>query len=169
MEGFSRCCKTAAIVDITSAIGSTNTSPYVSFVAWGRNDAYTPAYRRRGTEYRIDRHDLRVDDPSIWDLDHDELVARIESLPTVRQEWIEQMAYWGLRELHTNACGDFTLLDASYWRLLRGHQRDETVLSFDIDSLVMHAAAAYGVKECRWPPSCKVFKPIHGRLNNSRI
>jgi hypothetical protein len=121
------------------------------------------------TMYRIDRHDFRIDDPSIWDLGDDELLARIESLPTVRQEWIQQMAYWGLRELHTNACGDFTLLDASYWHLLRGHPRDETVLSFDIDSLVMHAAAAYGVKECRWPPSCKVFKPIHGRLNNSRI
>ena len=67
------------------------------------------------------------------------------------------------------ASGDFTLIESSYWHLLRGHPRDDTVLSFDIDSLVMHAAAAYGVKECRWPPSCKVFKPVHGRLNNSRI
>jgi hypothetical protein len=121
------------------------------------------------TMYRVDRHDFRVDDPSIWDLDDDQLLARIASLPAAPQEWIEQTAHWGLRELHTNACGDFTLLDASYWHLLRGHPRDETVLSFDIDSLVMHAAAGYGVKECRWPPSCKVFKPIHGRLNNSRI
>jgi hypothetical protein len=121
------------------------------------------------TMYRVDRHDFRVDDPSIWDLDDDRLLAKIASLPSAPQEWIEQTAHWGLRELHTNACGDFTLLDASYWHLLRGHPRDETVLSFDIDSLVMHAAAGYGVKECRWPSSCKVFKPIHGRLNNSRI
>jgi len=121
------------------------------------------------TMYRVDRHDFRVDDPSIWDLDDDELLAKIASLPSAPQEGIEQTAHWRLRELHTNACGDFTLLDASYWHLLRGHPRDETVLSFDIDSLVMHAAAGYGVNECRWPPSCKVFKPIHGRLNNSRI
>src|SRR5258708_17800651 len=121
------------------------------------------------TMYRVDRHDIRVDDPSIWDLDDDALIARLATLPSAPQAWIDQTAHWGLRELHTNACGDFTLLDASYWHLLRGHQRDETVLSFDIDSLVMHAAAGYGVKECRWPPSCKVFKPIHGRLNNSRI
>jgi hypothetical protein len=74
-----------------------------------------------------------------------------------------------LRKLHTNACGDFTLLDASYWHLLRGLPHDETVLSLDLDSLFMHTAAAYGVKECCWPPACKVYKPIHGRLNNTRI
>jgi len=79
------------------------------------------------------------------------------------------MAYWRLRELHTNACGDFTLLSAGYWHLLRGHKRDKTVLSLDIDSLVEHAAAALGVSECRWPATCLVYKPIHSRLNNSRI
>ena len=121
------------------------------------------------TMYRVDRYDIHVEDTSIWDLADDALIARLATLPAAPHEWIDQTAHWGLRELHTNACGDFTLLDASYWHLLRGHPRDETVLSFDIDSLVMHAAAGYGVKECRWPPSCKVFKPIHGRLNNSRI
>jgi hypothetical protein len=121
------------------------------------------------TMYRIDRHDIQIDDPAIWDLDDDALIARIATLPAEPQEWIRQMAYWGLRELHTNACGDFTLIEAGYWHLLRGHPRDDTVLSFDIDSLIMHAAAGFGVKECRWPPSCKVFKPVHGRLNNSRI
>jgi hypothetical protein len=147
---------------VTAKASDTFFSPEViAMLARGRLDP--------DTMYRIDRHDFRIDDPSIWELDDDALLAQIEALPTVRQDWIQQMAYWGLRELHTNACGDFTLLDASYWHLLRGHPRDETVLSFDIDSLVMHAAAAYGVKECRWPPSCKVFKPIHGRLNNSRI
>ena len=121
------------------------------------------------TMYRVDRHDFAVSDPSMWELDDDALMARIASLPSAPQEWIRQTEHWALRELHTNACGDFTLLEASYWHMLRGHPRDESILSFDIDSLVMHAAAGYGVKECRWPPECKVFKPIHGRLNNSRI
>jgi hypothetical protein len=121
------------------------------------------------TMYRVDRHDIHVDDPAIWELDDDALLVNLASLPSAPQAWIQQTAHWGLRELHTNACGDFTLLDASYWHLLRGHPRDETVLSLDLDSLLMHAAAGYGVRECRWPPACKVFKPIHGRLNNSRI
>jgi len=121
------------------------------------------------TMYRVDRHDFAVDDPSMWDLDDEALLAKIASLPSAPQEWIQQTAHWGLRELHTNACGDFTLLEASYWHMMRGHARDETILSFDIDSLAMHAAAGYGVKECRWPAACKVYKPIHGRLNNSRI
>src|SRR5262249_59647672 len=46
-RAFHSCCKTAAIVDITSPVGSMNTSPYVSFVTWGRNDGYTPDYLRR--------------------------------------------------------------------------------------------------------------------------
>ena len=74
-----------------------------------------------------------------------------------------------MRELHTNACGDFTLMAAAYWRLLRGYPRDDTVLSLDIDSLMMHAAAALGVRECRWPDDCRVYKPLHDNLNNARI
>ncbi len=87
------------------------------------------------TMYRVDRHDIHVPDPAIWDLDDDELITRLAAMPAAPHEWIQQTAHWRLRELHTNACGDFTLLDASYWHLLRGHPRDETVLSLDIDSL----------------------------------
>ena len=38
-----------------------------------------------------------------------------------------------------------------------------------IDSLAMHAAAANGVRECRWPPSCVVYKPSHGSISRSRV
>lgn len=121
------------------------------------------------TMYRIDRHDIVIEDSALWDLDDDTLLAKMAALPSTPQAWIQQMAYWRLRELHTNACGDFILLDAGYWHLLRGHQRDETVLSFDIDSLVAHAAAALGVRECRWPDDCTVYKPVHSRLNSARV
>lgn len=120
------------------------------------------------TMYRVDRHDISIEDSSIWNLDDDALLAKFESLPSVPHLWIDQLPAWGLRELHTNACGDFTLLAAAYWRLLRGHPRDPTVLSLDIDSLVMHAAAALGVRECRWL-NAKVYKPLHANLNNTRI
>lgn len=121
------------------------------------------------TMYRVNRHDIAVTDASLWDLDHDAFLARLASMSSEPHEWIDQSPAWGLRELHTNACGDFTLLSAAYWRLLRGHPRDETILSLDIDSLVMHAAAALGVKECRWPDDCRVYKPLHDNLNNMRI
>jgi hypothetical protein len=83
--------------------------------------------------------------------------------------WIRQSEHWGLRNLHTNACGDFTLMSLRQWHRLRGHPHDPTVLTLDIDSLVMHAAAAIGVRECRWPDECRVYKPSHGNLSNARI
>ena len=121
------------------------------------------------TMYRIDRHDVSIDDNSIWDLEDDALLSILESMRSSPHSLIQQSRHWGLRDLHTNACGDFTLMHSSLWQLLRGHARDDTVLSLDLDSLLMHAAAAHGVCERRWPASCRVFKPLHGNLNNVRI
>ncbi len=118
--------------------------------------------------YRVDRHDLEIPG-SVWALDDDAFLAALATLPSTQHSWIEQSPYWRLRELHTNACGDFTLLGAAYWHLLRGHPVDNTVLSLDIDSMVMHAAAAHGVCEYRWPSDCKIFKPFHDNLNSARI
>ena len=99
------------------------------------------------TMYRIDRHDIAITDEAIWNLDDDALLAKLGSLPSHPHAWIQcQSRHWGLRELHTNACGDFTLMTSAYWHHLRGHVRDASVLSLDIDSLVMHAAAALGVQ-----------------------
>ena len=121
------------------------------------------------TMYRIDRHDVAVEDESIWELDDAALFARLASLPSAPHALIQQSEHWGLRDLHTNACGDFTLMSAAHWHLVRGQPRDPTVLSLDIDSLVMHAAAANGVRELRWPDRCRVYKPIHGNLNATRV
>lgn len=121
------------------------------------------------TMYRIDRHDIAIPDESIWDLDDDALLAKLASLPSTPHAWIRQSRHWGLRELHTNACGDFTLMTSAYWHFLRGHVRDESVLSLDIDSLAMHSAAALGVRECRWPDSCRVYKPTHDKVHSERL
>jgi hypothetical protein len=48
--------------------------------------------------------------------------------------------------LHTNACGDFTMLAREDWHRLRGYAEYE-MYSFHIDSLFCHAAVASGVKE----------------------
>ena len=122
-----------------------------------------------GLMYRIDRHDIVIEDESIWQLDDDALLTKLQCLPSVPHAWIQQSKHWGLRNLHTNACGDFTLMSLRHWHRLRGHPLDATVLTLDIDSLVMHAAAALGVLECRWPDDCRVYKPSHGNLSNARI
>lgn len=121
------------------------------------------------TMYRMDRHDVTVVDDSIWDLNDEALITKLESLPSAPHAWIQQSRHWHLRELHTNACGDFTLMSSAYWNYIRGHVRDPNVLSLDIDSLVMHTAAALGVQECRWPDSCRVYKPTHDRVHAERL
>lgn len=121
------------------------------------------------TMYRIDRHDVDVADETIWDLDDDSLIEQLSTLPSHRHSLIWQKSYWQLHNLHTNASGDFTLMTDAHWHLLRGQPRDPTVLSLDLDSLVMHAAAAIGLRECRWPESCRVYKPRHGGMTASRV
>jgi hypothetical protein len=121
------------------------------------------------TIYRIDRHDVAIQDESIWELDDEALLARLAAQPSVPHAWIDQAAHWRLRNLHTNACGDFTLMSSSYWHHVRGHALDATVLSLDIDSLVMHAAAALGARECRWSHECRVYKPLHPNVSGARV
>jgi hypothetical protein len=121
------------------------------------------------TMYRVDRHDVQIGDDSIWDLGAEALLAALEALPSAPLARIRQLEVWGLPELHTNACGDFILMDLRHWHRLRGYPRDATVLALDLDSLVMHAAAAAGVRECCWSDDCRVYKPAHGSLNSSRV
>jgi hypothetical protein len=121
-----------------------------------------------GTVYRANRHDVVIGDEA-WDLDDDALLAHFESLPSVRHDVIVQPPHWALRDLHTNACGDFMLMSALRWRHLRGYPWDRTVLLLDGDSLVLHAAAAIGLRECRLPDDCRVYKPTHGNLSTSRV
>jgi hypothetical protein len=119
--------------------------------------------------YRLDRYDVNVDGKAIWDLEPAELFETLAQLPFVRHQYLDQLPQWRLPELHTNACGDFLLMGAGYWHLLRGHPFDNSVLLLDADSLIMHAAAAHGVKEVRWTDPCRIYKPMHGNLNNVRI
>ena len=121
------------------------------------------------TIYRIDRHDVAIDDESIWELDDEALLAGLAALPSVSHAWIDQAWHWRLRNLHTNACGDFTLMSSAYWHRVRGHALDISVLSLDIDSLVMHAAAALGARECRWPDDCRIYKPSHPNVSGARV
>ena len=97
------------------------------------------------TMYRIDRHDVSITNDDIWDLGDDALLAELASMPSSSHALIRQKPYWELLPLHTNACGDFTLMTTAHWHIIRGHALDPTVLALDLDSLAMHAAAANGV------------------------
>ena len=48
--------------------------------------------------------------------------------------------------LHTNACGDFTLMDRKQWFALRGYPEFE-MYSFHLDSVLCHAAYHSGAQE----------------------
>ena len=62
--------------------------------------------------------------------------------------------------LHTNACGDFTVLAHEDWHRLRGYAEYE-MYSFHIDTLLCHAAVAVGVKEVYLGGSRRIFHLEH--------
>ncbi len=63
-----------------------------------------------------------------------------------RQAWRDVVFEFRRRRLHTNACGDFTLLSRDRWFRLRGYAEFE-MYSFHIDSLLCHSAATMGIRE----------------------
>lgn len=80
--------------------------------------------------------------------------------------WRERLAACGLltprthTRLHTNACGDFTLMHRDRWFELRGYAEFATY-SMHLDSLLCHAAHHAGVREQVWPDDCRVYHIEH--------
>ncbi len=66
-----------------------------------------------------------------------------------------------LHWLHTNACGDFTLLARDDWFRLRGYP-EWPVHSWHLDSAFMYAAAAQGVREVALGARYRIFHIEHG-------
>jgi hypothetical protein len=77
--------------------------------------------------------------------------------------------YFQIRKLHTNACGDFSLLSRELWCDVRGWYEGKSVASLDVDSLAVHAAAAGGATEEIWSDPCRVYKLIHGAITVHRV
>ena len=119
--------------------------------------------------YRCDRCDVTLSARDLEKLDDNSLLARLESLDSTRHSRMPHPPQWYIRDLHTNACGDFLLMSRKMWHTVRGFPLDNTVLSLDCDSLIMHAAAALGSHEICLPPSCRIFKGSHERLFTNRI
>ncbi|HEU0210225.1 MAG TPA: hypothetical protein VFQ78_14760 [Candidatus Udaeobacter sp.] len=82
---------------------------------------------------------------------------------------IEEDGVWQIRaersvnmsHLHTNACGDFTLLSRDAWFAIRGYPEFEA-FSFNIDSMGLAAAHYAGYGEVSLLPPCVCFHIEHG-------
>lgn len=83
--------------------------------------------------------------------------------------------------LHTNACGDFTIMDKEDWFGLRGYPELE-VFSFHIDSLLCYMAYHSGIKEkvlrykifhiehtAGWTPEVEKDKSLYKHLSEAKI
>jgi len=119
--------------------------------------------------YRCDRCDVTISARDLMELEDESLMGHLERLNSIRLSHIPNPPQWYIRELHTNACGDFLLMSHKTWHTLRGFPLDNTVLSLDCDSLIMHAAVALGSHEICLPPACRTFKGRHARLFTNRI
>ena len=63
-----------------------------------------------------------------------------------RRESLAAMLFRQSRWLHTNGCGDFTLLSRDDWFRLRGYA-EWPIFSWHLDSLFMYAANANGIRQ----------------------
>ena len=64
------------------------------------------------------------------------------------------------QKLHTNACGDFTLMSREDWFSLRGYP-EWPIFSWHIDSVLLHQARAHGIREVDWPTRTHVYHIEH--------
>ncbi|MFO1157376.1 MAG: hypothetical protein U1E60_00915 [Reyranellaceae bacterium] len=119
--------------------------------------------------YRCDRHDVVLGPDELKEIDDAALLERLQSLESTPHDHLPPPPHWHIRDLHTNACGDFLLMSGGLWHTVRGFPLDDTVLSLDCDSMIMHAAAALGVREICLPAACRVYKGTHARLFSNRI
>ncbi|MBM3647003.1 MAG: hypothetical protein FJX11_04345 [Alphaproteobacteria bacterium] len=119
--------------------------------------------------YRCDRYDVHLDSNDWLHWGETELFERMSENIVQHHARLTQSPYWGIRDLHTNACGDFMLMAARHWHAIRGFQDDPTVLCLDADSIALHAAAAHGVREVCWPDTCRVYKISHDHTFTQRV
>lgn len=135
---------------------------------------------RRDRMYRVDRWDIPADVPATDSLGfaarnvirinaregttdcRTGQLHRIYKPPT----WRERLMGWRLwpitahARLHTNACGDFTLMHRDRWFDLRGYP-ELAMYSMHLDSVLCHAAHHGGARECVFPSDCRAYHIEH--------
>lgn len=66
-----------------------------------------------------------------------------------------------IHRLHTNACGDFTLLSYEDWETLKGYPEWE-MYSWHIDSVLLHQARQFAIHEVDLPKKLPIYHIEHG-------
>ena len=67
-----------------------------------------------------------------------------------------------MQRLHTNGCGDFTLLTRDDWFRLRGYP-EWPIFSWHIDSVFMFAACAHDIREVMLNPQTRIYHIDHSK------
>jgi len=70
--------------------------------------------------------------------------------------------------LHTNACGDFTLMSRANWFLLRGYPELD-LYPLNIDSLLLHMAYNLGVSEQELRDPMRIYHMYQNRIEQESI
>lgn len=76
---------------------------------------------------------------------------------------------YGIKPLHTNACGDFLLMPKTAWHNMHGYQENCHVACLDGDSLGLYAAVSSGLEEVRLDSNCVVFKFSHPKMTTNKV
>ncbi len=115
--------------------------------------------------YRIDRHDIcltTIPKEISW-----EERMRLCSKSVIRVQGQFGSYEWGMKpptgdpdKLHTNACGDFTLLSREKWIELKGYPEFH-LWSIFIDGLLIHAAQAIGMNQLIINEPCRLYHIEH--------
>jgi hypothetical protein len=88
-----------------------------------------------------------------------------DSRRAVTERWRHLARVWGVNRafvrLHTNGCGDFTLLDRETWFRLRGYP-EWPIFSWAIDSVFLFQADANRLPNERLPPEQCTYHVDHG-------
>lgn len=130
---------------------------------------------RAGAFYRSDRYDIENDLNADWPLErlldfcanHCIRINQKEGSRNCHTGQVHQVYSpkttadsLGYPLLHTNACGDFTLLARQDWQRLRGYLEWD-LYSFHLDSLFLYQAYYAGCREVMLPDDCVHYHIEH--------
>jgi hypothetical protein len=74
---------------------------------------------------------------------------------------IREIPPWGIKDrIHTNACGDFTLMAREHWHDLRGYP--EIGSHAYVDGLICYMAASKGLRQMIFPSPMRIYHQEHG-------
>lgn len=123
----------------------------------------------QGSIYRVDRYDVHPAAVNYLGSDRRLLFEQCRLHVVHHHAPLDMPEYFEIRKLHTNACGDFSLMSQVLWSQVRGWYEGTSVASLDVDSLAVHGAAACGGKEVIWPDPYRVYKFVHGSISINRV